>query len=193
MKFNDEELPNLNRDSKYLEYYINLSQYRIIFLSEEITKNTASTLSALLLHYDSENNNDIILYINSPGGDASALINICDTMKTIKSPINTVCLGGCFSAAAIILCAGTKGKRFATKNSQIMIHGLQCMFPLTPNSDQKDSEIYYNFLKRYNNIVLGILAKHSKKTLKQIERDCKRDLWMDAKEALKYGIIDHIL
>jgi ATP-dependent Clp protease protease subunit len=193
MKFNDEDEVHSNRDSKYFEYYVNLAQSRVIFLSEEITKSVASTLSALLLHYDNESHDDIVLYINSPGGDAAALVNIYDTMKLIKSPINTVNIGKAYSAAALILCAGTKGKRFITKNANVMIHGLQCMFPMTPLSDQKDSEIYYDFLTSYNDIILNILAKHSRKSIKRIKKDCERDLYLNAQEALQYGIVDFIL
>ena len=188
-----EDMQVTQKDNKYFEYFVNLSQNRIIFLSEEVTKSVAATLSALLLNYDNENHDDIIIYINSPGGDASALVNIVDVMSLIKSPINTVVIGKAYSAGAYILCAGSKGKRFATKNSQVMIHGLQCTFPMYPAADQKDSEIYYNFLTNYNDAILGILAKHTKKSTDRVKKDCSRDLYMNAKEALKYGIIDYII
>lgn len=179
---------------KYSEVYSFLYPHRIIFISEEITKNTASALSALLFYYDYQNNkSDITIFINTVGGDSSALSNIYDAMHMIKSPIKTICIGKAYSAGAFILAAGTKGKRYITKNSFVMIHGLQCEFPGVFNEDQKNSQIYYDFLNSLNKNILKILAKHTGKTFKQISEDCKQDVYFDAKEAIKYGLVDHIL
>lgn len=178
---------------KYAECYANLAKSRIIFVSEGITKDVSSTLSALLFHYDNENDEeDISLYINTNGGDASALSNIYDVMQMIKSPIRTVCIGKAYSAGAFMLAAGTKGKRFMTKSASVMIHGMQCEFP-GPYEDQRNSQIYFDFLKSFNKIVLDTLAKHTGKTYEQVAEDCKKDKYMNAKECLEYGIIDEII
>lgn len=179
--------------SKYAESYAALAKDRVIFVSEDITKDSASSLSALLLHYDNINEEeDIRIYINTNGGDASALANIYDIMQMIKAPIETVCIGKAYSAGAFMLAAGTPGKRLMTKNSSVMIHGLQCEFP-GPNEDQRNSQIYFDFLKSFNKQILETLAVHTNKTYEQICIDCSKDRYMDAKEALEYGIIDKII
>lgn len=177
----------------YVETYIRLAQERIIFLSEEITKDTAAALSALLLYYDNLDPNEYItLHINSVGGDVAALLNIYDVMKMIRAPITTICTGKCYSAAAALLAAGEPGQRYAFKNSQIMIHGIQCTFPIAGH-DQTTSKNYYDFLKDYNDSIMKILAKHTKHPLDKVKEDCSRDLYMDAKQALEYGLIDGII
>lgn len=182
--------------SKYAECFANLANDRIIFISEDITKNVSSSLSALLLHYDNINDQeDISIYINTYGGDVSALSNIYDIMQMIKSPIKTVCIGKAYSAGSFILAAGTKGKRFITKNSSVMIHGMQCSFPGGDGVDQRvqDSQIYFDFLTSLNKSILEILAKHTNKTYEQVFEDCKKDNFLDASDALKYGIVDFII
>ena len=179
--------------SKYPESYSSLSKDRIIFLTEEITIETASVFSALLLYYDYEDENeDITIYINTNGGDGSALSNIYDIMQLINPPIKTICIGKAYSAGAFLLAAGTKGKRFITKNSSVMIHGMQCEFPIQ-NEDQRNSKIYYEFLTSFNKNILQMLAKHTGKTYKQIHEDCKKDKFFNAKEAVEYGICDGII
>lgn len=180
--------------SKYNEYYIALTENRTIFLTEDITKDVASSLSALLLYYNHQSpTKDIKIYINCNGGDSAGLINIYDVMNLIKAPISTICVGKAFSAGAFILAAGTKGKRFITKNATVMIHGIQCFFPSNPVADQKDSEIYLKYLKNHNDTILKILAKHTGHSIKKITEDCKRDNFMTAKEALKYNMVDRII
>jgi len=189
-----QDLEGLNSSSRNLEIYSRLAKDRIIFLTEDVTKETGSSLSALLLYYDSENHDkDIKIYINCNGGDATALSNIYDVMQMITAPIQTVCLGKAYSAAAILLAAGAPGKRFATKHSDIMIHGIQAQFPFTDNADKIDSEIEMKMLQDHNDMIMKILAKHTKKTFKQVAKDCERDLYMDAKEAFDYGMIDGVL
>lgn len=179
--------------SKYLETYVKLASERIIFLSENLTKEVASDISALLLYYDAmDSDKDIYLYIHCNGGDAAGLLNIYDVMQMIKAPISTVCIGKAYSAGAILLAAGTKGKRLAFKNSSIMMHGMQCMFPLLGH-DTKNSKTYYDFLKNSNDNVLKIISKHTEVPLEKIREDCSRDLFLDAKQAIQYGVIDHIL
>lgn len=178
---------------KYTECYANLARDRIIFVSEEITKDTASSLSAMLLHYDNENEEeDINLYINTNGGNATALANIYDIMQLIKAPIKTICIGKAYSAGAYMLASGTKGKRFITKNASVLIHGLQCEFPWEPN-DPHDSKIYYEYLTSLNRRIITTLAVNTGKTYEQVYEDCKKDRFMTSKEALDYGIVDKII
>jgi ATP-dependent Clp protease protease subunit len=184
--------PTLKKESKYESSYVWLAKARIIFLKETITKEVAAELSALLLYYDNESNDDIYLYIHSNGGDVDGLVNIYDVMNIVRSQIHTICLGKAYSAAAVLLAAGTKGKRYAHRNSQIMIHGIQFIFPIA-GDDQVDSKNYLEFLKKNNNTVMKMLAEDTGHPLKEIIEDCKRDLFLDAKQALKYGIIDHII
>jgi ATP-dependent Clp protease protease subunit len=177
----------------YSDTYIKLTKNRVIFVSEDITKESAAQLSALLLYYDNENREEpITIYLNSNGGDASGLANIYDVMQLIKAPVKTVCTGKCYSAGAVILAAGTKGGRYALKSSKIMIHGIQFGFPL-PGQDIINSKNYYDFLKENNDNIMKILAHHTGHSLDKLKQDCQQDLWMDAKQALKYGIIDKII
>lgn len=176
----------------YKESYIRLASERTIFFSEDVTKRSGYDLAAWLLYYDNCSEQPITLYINSNGGDISGLVSIYDVMQMVKSPIKTVCLGQCYSAAAIMLASGTKGERYALKNSKIMIHGIQCTFPL-PGSDIINSKNYYNFLEENNDSIIKILAKHTNKSIEKIKQDCLGDVWMDAVQALEYGIIDHII
>ncbi len=177
----------------YADTYYRLSKERTIFLSEDVTKKSAAELSALLLYYDNEDHeSEISLYLNSNGGDAAGLSNIYDVMQMIQAPVKTVCLGKCYSAGAVILATGTKGKRYALKSSKIMIHGIQFGFPL-PGQDIITSKNYYDFVKDNNDNIMKILAQHTGHTLEKVKEDCKQDVWMDAKQALDYGIIDEII
>lgn len=179
--------------SGYEETYVKLAKQRVIFMPELVTKESAAQLSALLLYYDNENHEDIIeLYIHSDGGDAAGLTNIIDVMQMIQAPVKTVCIGKCYSAGAIILACGTKGERYAFKSAKIMIHGIQCGFPL-PGHDITNSKNYYDFLKENNDNIMKILAQHTGQSLAKIKEDCLRDVWLDAKQALEYGIVDHIV
>ncbi len=179
---------------RFQEIYARLASDRNIFLAEDITKATGSSLAALLLNYNAQDpKKEIKLFINSNGGDASALSNIYDVMKMISAPVHTYCIGKAYSAAAILLAAGAKGCRFATKHSDIMIHGIQAAFPMSEGSDRITSEIEMKMLQDHNDMLMGILAKHVKKKPAQVSKDCERDLFMDAKEALAYGMIDQIL
>lgn len=177
----------------YADSYVKLAKGRIIFLSENVTKESAAELSALLLYYDNENNElPIELYIHSNGGDAAGLANIYDVMQMIGAPVKTICIGKCYSAGAVLLAAGSKGERYAFKNSKIMIHGIQCGFPI-PGHDIKNSKNYYEFLNDNNDNIIKMLAHHTGQTVNKVKKDCERDVWLNAKEAQKYGIIDHIL
>lgn len=180
--------------SRYLNSYIALSKDRIIFVNEDITKETSSALSSLLLYYDNKDpEKDIEIYINTNGGDSSALSNIYDVMQMIHAPIKTICIGKAYSAGAVLLAAGSKGKRYIFKNAKVMIHGIQCLFPIMGDTDQSNSQNYFNFLNNHNDSIMKILATHSNHTLDKVKEDCKRDVFLDAKAALSYGLVDHIL
>ncbi len=180
--------------SRYQETYLALSQDRIIFLCEDITKEVAASLCGLLLYYNSLNpHDDIRLFIHTNGGDSAALSSIYDMMSLIQAPVSTIGLGKVYSAGAFLLAAGAKGKRFMLKNAEVLIHGLQCAFPEVPLSDQIDSGIYFDYLEGLNKRILKILAKHTGQSLTKITQDAKRDLYLTAKEALKYGLIDQVL
>jgi ATP-dependent Clp protease protease subunit len=113
-------------------------------------------------------------------------------MKIVSCPISTICIGKAYSAGAFMLAAGTRGKRFITKNSCVMIHGVQCEFP-GPYRDQKGSQIYYDFLKLADKVVFEQLAEHTGKTYEQVVEDCKKDTFLSSIEAKNYGIVDHII
>ena len=172
------------------DIYSRLLKERIIFLGTPIDDYVSSLLIAQLLFLDAEDSTkDISLYINSPGGAITAGFGILDTMNYIKSDIVTICMGQAASMAAILLSAGTKGKRMALENSRVMIHQ-----PLGGVSGQAtDIEIHAKeilFLKERLN---KILSNNTGKTVKTIENDTNRDNFMSAQKALKYGIIDKIV
>jgi len=178
--------------SKYESSYIWLAKGRQIFLKENITKDVSSDMTALLFYYDSVSNDPITVYIHCRGGDSDGLMQIYDVMNLMQSPIRTVCIGRAYSAGAVLLAAGEQGMRFAMKSSKVMIHGVRGYFP-PPGSDQVASKNYFSFLKSHNDTVMKILAKHTSKDLKQVKEDCSRDMYMSAAQALKYGIVDHVV
>jgi ATP-dependent Clp protease, protease subunit len=179
-----------NNQQRYIHIYSELASNRILFISEDITKELAASLSAMLLFHDHKNNEDITLIINTNGGDTDALMNIYDIMQMIKSPIKTICFGKAYSAGAFILSAGTKGKRFITSNSIVMIHGVQLNMVYGSQSESKN---YLGFIKSHNDNLMAKLAKHTGKDIEQIRLDCKVDKYFDAEEAICYGLADHIL
>lgn len=177
----------------YSDTYVKLAKNRILFVSEDVGDVMAAQLSAMLLYLDNEDHEATIeMYIHSNGGAATGLTNIYDVMQMIQAPIKTVCIGKCYSAGAVLLAAGTKGERYAFKNASIMIHGIQCGFPI-PGHDMVNSKNYFDFLKQNNDNIMKMLAHHTGHTLEKVKEDCKEDVWMDAKQALSYGIIDHII
>lgn len=174
------------------DIYAKLAKERILFLCEDIGADIATSLTAHLFWLDSLNSDlDITLCINSHGGSVSdGLLTIYDTMQYIKAPIKTICIGEAYSAAAIILASGTKGKRLAYPNSKIMIHTIQVSDIFGSTSDlEKESKM----VKKLNQSLMEIIARYTGQSLKKVKRDCKEDLYMDAQEALDYGIIDEII
>ena len=171
------------------DIYSRLLKNRIIILSGEINDDTANIVIAELLYLDSLNQNDIQLYINSPGGSITSGMAIYDTMNFIKSDVSTTCVGMAASMAAFLLSCGKKGKRYCLPNSEVMIH--QPLGGVQGQATEIDivARRIINLRKKLN----SILAKNTKKTLKQIEKDTDRDYYMSSVEALDYGIIDKIL
>ncbi len=178
-----------NDGEKVYDIYSKLLTNRIIFLEGEINDRVANTIISELLYLDSINNDDIYLYINSPGGSITSGFAIYDTMNYIKSDISTIGVGLCASMAAFLLSSGAKGKRCSLKNTEIMIHQ-----PLGGASGQAtEIKIVAERILKLKEKINKILAKNTKKSLSKIENDTERDYYMDSEEALKYGIIDNII
>lgn len=171
------------------DIFSRLLKDRIIFLTGEIDDNTSNTIVSELLYLDSLNHEDIYLYINSPGGSITSGLAIMDTMNFIKSDVRTICLGMAASMAAFLLSCGTKGKRFALPNSEIMIHQ-----PLGGvNGQATEIKIAAERILKLKKKLNEILSKNTNQKLEKIEIDTERDYFLTADEAKDYGIIDKII
>lgn len=179
-----------NRGERSYDIYSRLLKDRIVFLGDEVNDLTASLVVAQLLFLEAEDpEKDINLYINSPGGSITAGMAIYDTMQYIKPDVSTICIGMAASMGAFLLAAGTKGKRFALPNSEIMIHQ-----PLGGARGQAtDVIIHAERLIRTKKTLNKILSERTGQPLEKIEKDVERDHFMSAEEAKAYGIIDEIL
>jgi len=175
---------------QWINIYERLFRERIIFLSEEVNDSIANAIVAYLLYLDSDDNSKpIYLYINSPGGSVTAGMAIYDTMQHIKSEVITICVGLAASMGAFLLAAGAPGKRLALPHARIMIHQ-----PLGGARGQaSDIEIEAKEVIRIKHALNEMLAKHTGKSLEQIERDTDRDYFMSAEEAMNYGLIDRVI
>lgn len=178
-----------SRGERSYDIYSRLLKERIIFLLGEVEDHMANLVVAQLLFLESENpEKDISLYINSPGGVVTAGLAIYDTMQFIKADVSTLCIGQAASAAALLLCAGAEGKRFCLPNSRVMIHQ-----PLGGYRGQAtDIEIHARETLAIRERLNSIMAKHTGKTPEQIMRDTERDNFMNATQAMEYGLIDSI-
>ena len=179
-----------SRGERYFDIYSRLLKDRIIFLGTPIDDTVANLIMAQLLHLESDDpDNDIFLYINSPGGSITSLCAIYDTMQYIKPDVNTVCMGMAASAAAVILAGGAAGKRFALPHARVMLHqphgGAQ--------GQASDIEIQARLIVQMREQLNQILAHHSGQDLEKISQDTERDYWMMAAEAKEYGVIDGVL
>ena len=171
------------------DIYSRLLKDRIIFLGTRIDDNIGSSIVAQLLFLDAENNEDITIYINSPGGYVSAGLAIIDTMNYIKSDVSTICIGNAASMGAMILSAGKKGKRFILENGEVMIHQ-----PLGGISGQaSDIEITAKNIVKMKNKLRDMLSKDTGQKKDKIENDMDRDFWLDSRESKKYGLVDKVL
>ena len=187
-------LPTIEEKTAYgfkrLDPYTKLFEERIIFLGQPIDDTVANDVMAQLLTLESmDPDRDISIYINSPGGSFTALTAIYDTMQFVRPDISTICLGQAASAAAVILAGGAKGKRYALEHSRILIHQ-----PSSEGGGQaSDIEIQAREIMRMRGLLETMLAKHSNKSIEEIEKDIERDKILTAAEAVEYGIIDRVM
>jgi ATP-dependent Clp protease protease subunit len=182
---------NLASGERSYDIYSRLLEDRIIFLGGEINADVANSVIAQMLFLEGKDNTkDICLYLNSPGGTIDAGLAILDTMDYIKCDVSTICVGLCASMAAVLLSGGAKGKRYALKNSKIMIHQ-----PLLSNvqGQASDIKIVADQILKTRNLINDILAKNTGKTRQKIEQDTNRDYYLTSTEALEYGLIDKVL
>jgi len=178
-----------NNNERVYDLYSRLLKDRIVMLTGEIDDANANIVVAELLYLDSLNNDDISLYINSPGGVVTAGMAIYDTMNFIKSNVSTICIGIAASMSAFLLSSGTKGKRFCLPNSEIMIHQ-----PLGGVQGQAtEIKIAAERILKLKEKLNVLLSTNTGKELKVVEQDTERDYFLSAKEALDYGLVDKIL
>ena len=178
------------RGERSYDIYSRLLKERIIFIGSEITDDLANLVVAQLLFLQSEDaTKDVSVYVNSPGGSVTAGLAIYDTMQFLKCDVVTYCVGQAASMGAVLLAAGSKGKRHALPGARIMIHqpwgGAQ--------GTASDIHIQAQEILRLKDYLNGILAKHTGKTVKEVSKDTDRDFFMSADEAVKYGLVDDVL
>lgn len=174
------------------DIYSRLLNDRIIMLTDEVNSQTASLVVAQMLYLESvESDKDIYLYINSPGGSITAGMAIHDTMKYIKCDVVTICMGMAASMGAFLLCSGTKGKRMALPNSEVMIH--QPLISGGLSGQATDIKIHSDHLIRTRETLNKLIASYSGKPYEQVCQDTERDNYMTATQALEYGLIDKII
>ena len=179
------------RGERSYDIYSRLLKERVIFLVGPVNDASANLVVAQMLFLEAENpDQDIHLYINSPGGSVTAGMSVYDTMNFIKPDVSTLCLGQAASMGAMLLTAGAKGKRFALPHSRVMIH--QPVISGGLGGQASDIEIHARELLKMKATLNELLAKHSGQPLEKIERDTDRDNFMSAEEAAAYGLIDHV-
>ncbi|GHT74635.1 ATP-dependent Clp protease proteolytic subunit [Bacteroidia bacterium] len=174
-----------------MDVFSRLMMERIVFLGVPINDDVANIIQAQLLFLDSNNDagKDISMYINSPGGSVSSGLGIYDTMQIVASDIGTICTGMAASMAAVLLCAGIKGKRTALLHSRVLIHQ-----PMGGTEGQaSDIEIAAREILKTKRELYEIISKHSGKPVDQIEKDADRDYWLSSQEALDYGMVDEVV
>ena len=179
------------RGERAFDIYSRLLKDNIIFIGTPIDDMIANLVVAQLLFLEAEDpDKDISLYINSPGGSITAGMAIYDTMQFIRPDVTTICIGQCASMGALLLTAGTKGKRFALPNSRILIHQPSIS---GIGGQATDIRIHAEEIMRMRELTSGILAKHTGQPMEQIERDVERDRWLDADQAREYGLVDQVI
>ena len=192
--FNNYLVPTVieqtNRGERAYDIYSRLLKERIIFLTGEVNDQVSSLICAQLLFLESENpNKDISFYINSPGGVVTAGLAMYDTMQYIKPDVSTVCIGQACSAGSLLLMAGAAGKRYALPNARVMIH--------QPSGGARgqatDIEIQAREILKLRSLLNGLYVKHCNQKLKAVEEAMERDNFMSPEEALKFGLIDHVV
>ena len=195
MNFQNYYVPNVtettSRGERVYDLYSRLLKENIIFLGTPIDDTIANLICAQLIHLESENpDRDINIYINSPGGDINSLFAIYDTMQFIKNDIATICLGQAASAAAVLLAAGTKGKRLALPHNRVLLHQ---PYGQVGYGQVTDLEIAAKEILRMRDLLEEILANHTGQSMERIHTDTDRDFVLEAQEALEYGIIDDVI
>jgi len=178
------------RGERSFDIYSRLLRERVVFLGAEITPELANLIVAQLLFLEAENpDGDIALYINSPGGDVTALFAIYDTMQYVKPDVSTIVMGQAASAAAVLLLAGSKGKRFALPHSRVLLHqphgGAQ--------GQSVDIEIQAKEIVRYRQLLDQLIAEHTGQSLEKVTKDTDRDYILTAPEAVEYGVVDEVI
>ena len=180
-----------NRGERAYDIYSRLLRDNIIFIGTPIDDNVANLVTAQLLFLEAEDpEKDVSLYINSPGGVVTAGMAIYDTIQFIRPDVATICIGQAASVAALLLSAGTPGKRFALPNSRVLIHQ-PTMGGLSGQAT--DIDIHAREILRIRASLNEIMAKHTGQPVEKIERDVERDFWMSAQQAREYGIVDEII
>ena len=180
-----------NRGERAYDIYSRLLRDNIIFIGTPIDDNVANLITAQLLFLAAEDpEKDVHLYINSPGGSVSAGMAIYDTMQFIQPDVSTTCIGMAASIAAVLLCSGAPAKRFALPNSRVLIHqpwigGV--------SGQATDIDIHAREILRLRASINEILAQHTKQPVQKVEHDVERDFWMNAQQALEYGMVDEII
>ena len=195
MQFSNYYVPNVtevtSRGERVYDLYSRLLKENIIFLGTPIDDTIANLICAQLIHLESENpDKDINIYINSPGGDITALFAIYETMQFIKNDIATICLGQAASAAAVLLAAGTKGKRLALPHARVLLHQ---PYGQVGYGQVTDLEIAAREILRMRDLLEQILSKHTGQTIERVHADTDRDFVMEADEAKNYGVIDEVI
>ncbi len=179
-----------HRGERSYDIYSRLLKDRIIFLGSAVDDDVANVIIAQMLFLESEDpDKDINLYINSPGGSVTAGLAIYDTMQYVKPPVSTICLGQAASMGAVLLAAGSPGKRSAVPNARIMIHQLSGGY----QGQASDIEIQAKEALRLKSRLNEILARHTKQPIERIEKDTDRDYFMGPGEAKEYGVIDEVI
>lgn len=179
-----------NRGERSFDIYSRLLKERIIFLGLAIDDHVANLVMAQMLHLEAEDpEKDIQLYINSPGGAVTSALAIYDTMQFIRCPVSTICIGQAASAAAVLLLAGEKGKRFALPNSRVLLH--QPSGGVSGTST--DVEIHAKEMVRMRKLLNEIISKHTGQPIERVEKDTERDFILTADEAKEYGIVDEVI
>jgi ATP-dependent Clp protease protease subunit len=179
-----------NRGERAFDIYSRLLKERIVFIGTPIDDTVANLVMAQLLHLESEDpDKDISLYINSPGGEITGLFAIYDTMQFIRPDVNTFCMGQAASAAAVLLAAGTKGKRFSLPHARVLLHQ-----PYSGAGGQaSDIEIQAKEILRMRELLDEVIAYHTGQSIEKVSKDTDRDFIMSADEAKDYGIIDEVI
>jgi ATP-dependent Clp protease protease subunit len=179
-----------SRGERSFDIYSRLLKERIVFLGTPIDDNVGNLIMAQLLHLESEDpDKDISLYINSPGGDITALFAIYDTMEYVKPEVSTIVMGQAASAAAVLLLAGAKGKRFALPHSRVMLHQ-----PHGGAEGQSvDIEIQAKEITRYRKLLEQLVSEHTGQPLEQVTKDTDRDFILTAEQAVAYGVVDEVI